>query len=116
MKFKEALLKIKEEGLLDRIVDESNSYDSVDKSELRPSIEKEIDSILSLEPYSSSIESIVCIRSLTEELKMDENRHYIIESDVKYHKTYNVCSVCDKFFYSILYVEWKKNCWCRYFR
>lgn len=108
MKFKEALLKIKEEGLLDRIVDESNSYDSVDKSELRSSIEKEIDSILSLEPYSSSIESIVCIRSLTEELKMDENRHYIIESDVKYHKTYNVCSVRDKSFYSILYVEWKK--------
>ena len=47
MKFKEALLKIKEEGLLDRIVDESNSYDSVDKSELRSSIEKEIDSLLS---------------------------------------------------------------------
>lgn len=108
MKFKEALLKIKEEGLLDCIVDESNSYDSVDKSELRSSIEKEIDSILSLEPYSSSIESIVCIRSLTEELKMDENRHYIIESDVKYHKTYNVCSVRDKSFYSILYVDWRK--------
>ena len=43
MKFKVALLKIKEEGLLDRIVDESHSYDSVDKSKLRSSIENEID-------------------------------------------------------------------------
>lgn len=50
----------------------------------------------------------MCIRSLKEELKMDENRHYIIESDVKYHKTYNVCSVRDKSFYSILYVDWRK--------
>lgn len=108
MKFKVALLKIKEEGLLDRIVDESHSYDSVDKSKLRSSIENEIDFLISLEPCSSSIESIVCIRSLKEELKMDENRHYIIESDVKYHKTYNVCSVRDKSFYSILYVDWRK--------
>lgn len=102
MNFKDALLKIKKEGLLDCIVDESNDY------EVCSSIEKEIDSLLSLEPCSSSIESIVCIRSLKEELKMDENRHYIIESDVKYHKTYNVCSVRDKSFYSILYVDWRK--------
>ena len=97
MKFKVALLKIKEEGLLDRIVDESHSYDSVDKSKLRSSIENEIDFLISLEPCPSSIESIVCIRSLKEELKMDENRHYIIESDVR-----------DKSFYSILYVDWRK--------
>lgn len=102
MKFKDALLKIKKEGLLDCIVDESNDY------EVCSSIEKEIDSLLSLEPQSSSIEHIVCVRSLKEELKMDENRHYIIESDVKYHKTYNVCSVRDKSFYSILYVDWRK--------
>lgn len=108
MKFKEALLKIKEEGLLDRIVDESYSYNSVDKSKLRSSIENEIDSLLSLEHCSSSIESIVCIRSLKEELKMDENRHYIIEPNVKYHETYNVCSIRDKSFYSILYVDWDK--------
>lgn len=93
MKFKVALLKIKEEGLLDRIVDESHSYDSVDKSKLRSSIENEIDFLISLEPCSSSIESIVCIRSLKDELQMDENRHYIIEPDVKYHVTYNVYAV-----------------------
>lgn len=108
MYFKEALLKIKEEGLLDRIVDESYSYNSVDKSKLRSSIENEIDSLLSLEPCSSSIESIVCIRSLKEELKMDENRHYIIESDVKYYVTYNVRSIWDDSLYSILYVDWDK--------
>lgn len=57
MNFKDALLKIKKEGLLDCIVDESNDY------EVCSSIEKEIDSLLSLEPQSSSIEHIVCIRS-----------------------------------------------------
>lgn len=46
MKFKDALLKIKKEGLLDCIVDESNDY------EVCSSIEKEIDSLLSLEPCS----------------------------------------------------------------
>ena len=102
MKFKDALLKIKKEGLLDCIVDESNDY------EVCSSIEKEIDSLLSLEHCSSSIESIVCIRSLKEELKMDENRHYIIERDVKYHVTYNVCSIRDDSLYSILYVDWDK--------
>lgn len=102
MNFKDALLKIKKEGLLDCIVDESNDY------EVCSSIEKEIDSLLSLEPQSSSIEHIVCVRFLKDELQMDENRHYIIEPDVKYHKTYNVCSVRDKSFYSILYVEWRK--------
>lgn len=108
MYFKDALLKVKKEGLLDCIVDESYSYDSVDKSKLRSSIENEIDYLLSLEHCSSFIESIVCIRSLKEELKMDENRHYIIESDVKYHETYNVCSIRDDSLYSILYVDWDK--------
>ena len=108
MKFKEALLKIKEEGLLDRIVDESNSYDSVDKSELRSSIEKEIDSLLSLEPCSSPIESIVCIRFFKEELEMDENRHYKIESDVKYHVTYNVYAVHNNNLHSILFMDLRK--------
>lgn len=102
MKFKDALLKIKKEGLLDCIVDESNDY------EVCSSIEKEIDSLLSLEPQSSSIESIVCIRSLKEELKMDENRHYIIESDVKYHKTYNVYAVHNNNLYSILFMDLRK--------
>ena len=102
MKFKDALLKIKKEGLLDCIVDESNDY------EVCSSIEKEIDSLLSLEPCSSSIESIVCIRSLKEELKMDENRHYIIESDVKYHKTYNVYAVHNNNLYSILFMDLRK--------
>lgn len=102
MNFKDALLRINKEGLLDCIVDESNDY------EVCSSIEKEIDSLLSLEPQSSSIEHIVCIRSLKDELQMDENRHYIIESDVKYHETYNVCSVRDDSLYSILYVDWDK--------
>lgn len=102
MKFKDALLKIKKEGLLDCIVDESNDY------EVCSSIEKEIDSLLSLEPCSSSIESIVCIRSLKEELKMDENRHYIIESDVKYHKTYNVYAVHNNNLHSILFMDLRK--------
>lgn len=102
MNFKDALLKIKKEGLLDCIVDESNDY------EVCSSIENEIDYLLSLEHCSSSIESIVCIRSLKEELQMDENRHYIIESDVKYHESYNVCSVRDDSLYSILYVDWDK--------
>lgn len=102
MKFKDALLKIKKEGLLDCIVDESNDY------EVCSSIEKEIDSLLSLEPCSSSIESIVCIRSLKEELKMDENRHYIIESDVKYHVTYNVYAVHNNNLYSILFMDLRK--------
>ena len=102
MKFKDALLKIKKEGLLDCIVDESNDY------EVCSSIEKEIDSLLSLEPQSSTIEHIVCVRFLKDELQMDENRHYIIESDVKYHETYNVCSVRDDSLYSILYVDWDK--------
>lgn len=108
MYFKDALLKVEEEGLLDRIVDESNSYDSVDKSKLRSSIENEIDSLLSLEHCSSSIESIVCIRSLKEELKMDENRHYIIEPDVKYHVTYNVYAVDNNNLYSILFMDLRK--------
>lgn len=103
MKFKDALLKIKKEGLLDCIVDESNDY------EVCSSIEKEIDSLLSLEPCSSSIESIVCIRSLKEELKMDENRHYIIEPDVKYHVTYNVYAVHNNNnLYSILFMDLRK--------
>lgn len=102
MKFKDALLKIKKEGLLDCIVDESNDY------EVCSSIEKEIDSLLSLEPQSSTIEHIVCVRFLKDELQIDENRHYIIESDVKYHETYNVCSVRDDSLYSILYVDWDK--------
>ena len=83
-------------------MDESNDY------EVCSSIEKEIDSLLSLEPQSSSIEHIVCVRFLKDELQMDENRHYIIESDVKYHETYNVCSVRDDSLYSILYVDWDK--------
>lgn len=102
MKFKDALLKIKKEGLLDCIVDESNDY------EVCSSIENEIDFLISLEPCSSSIESIVCIRSLKEELKMDENRHYIIESDVKYHKTYNVYAVHNNNLYSILFMDLRK--------
>ena len=81
MKFKDALLKIKKEGLLDRIVDESNDY------EVCSSIETEIELLLSLEPHSSSSEHIVCVRFLKAELQMDENRHYIIEPDVKYHVT-----------------------------
>ena len=67
MKFKDALLKIKKEGLLDCIVDESNDY------EVCSSIEKEIDSLLSLEPCSSSIESIVCVRFL-EYIKLDRDK------------------------------------------
>lgn len=102
MKFKEALLKIKEEGLLDRIVDESNDY------EVCSSIEKEIDSLLSLEPCSSPIESIVCVRFLKDELQMDENRHYIIEPDVKYHVTYNVYAVHNNNLYSILFMDLRK--------
>ena len=64
MNFKDALLKIKKEGLLDCIVDESNDY------EVCSSIEKEIDSLLSLEPQSLSIEHIVCVRFLKDELQM----------------------------------------------
>lgn len=102
MKFKDALLKIKKEGLLDCIVDESNDY------EVCSSIEKEIDSLLSLEPQSSSIESIVCVRFLKDELQMDENRHYIIEPDVKYHKTYNVYAIHNNNLYSILFMDLRK--------
>lgn len=102
MKFKDALLKIKKEGLLDCIVDESNDY------EVCSSIEKEIDSLLSLEPQSSSIEYIVCVRFLKDELQMDENRHYIIEPDVKYHKTYNVYAVHNNNLYSILFMDLRK--------
>ena len=102
MNFKDALLKIKKEGLLDCIVDESNDY------EVCSSIEKEIDSLLSLEPQSSSIEHIVCVRFLKDELQMDENRHYIIESDVKYHKTYNVYAVHNNNLYSILFMDLRK--------
>ena len=108
MKFKDTLLKIKKEGLLDCIVDESHSYDSVDKSKLRSSIENEIDFLISLEPCSSSIESIVCIRSFKDELQMDENRHYIIEPDVKYHVTYNVYAVHNNNLYSILFMDLRK--------
>ena len=104
MKFKDALLKIKKEGLLDCIVDESNSYDY----EVRSSIEKEIDSLLCLEPQSSSIEHIVCVRFLKDELKMDENGHYIIEPDVKYHVTYNVYAVHNNNLYSILFMDLRK--------
>lgn len=102
MKFKDALLKIKKEGLLDCIVDESNDY------EVCSSIEKEIDLLLSLEPQSSSIESIVCVRFLKDELQMDENRHYIIEPDVKYHVTYNVYAVHNNNLYSILFMDLRK--------
>ena len=102
MKFKDALLKIKKEGLLDCIVDESNDY------EVCSSIEKEIDSLLSLDPQSSSIEHIVCVRFLKDELQMDENRHYIIEPDVKYHVTYNVYAVHDNNLYSILFMDLRK--------
>lgn len=102
MKFKDALLKIKKEGLLDCIVDESNDY------EVCSSIEKEIDSLLSLEPCSSPIESIVCIRFFKDELQMDENRHYIIEQDVKYHVTYNVYAVHNNNLYSILFMDLRK--------
>lgn len=102
MKFKDALLKIKKEGLLDCIVDESNDY------EVCSSIEKEIDSLLSLDPQSSSIEHIVCVRFLKDELQMDENRHYIIEPDVKYHKTYNVYAVHNNNLYSILFMDLRK--------
>lgn len=102
MKFKDALLKIKKEGLLDCIVDESNDY------EVCSSIEKEIDSLLSLEPCSSSIESIVCVRFLKDELQMDENRHYIIEPDVKYHVTYNVYAVHNNNLHSILFMDLRK--------
>lgn len=104
MKFKDALLKIKKEGLLDCIVDESNSYDY----EVRSSIEKEIDSLLCLEPQSSSIEHIVCVRFLKDELQMDENGHYIIEPDVKYHVTYNVYAVDNNNLYSILFMDLRK--------
>lgn len=102
MKFKDALLKIKKEGLLDCIVDESNDY------EVCSSIEKEIDLLLSLEPQSSSIEHIVCVRFLKDELQMDENRHYIIEPDVKYHVTYNVYAVHNNNLYSILFMDLRK--------
>lgn len=102
MKFKDALLKIKKEGLLDCIVDESNDY------EVCSSIEKEIDSLLSLDPQSSSIEHIVCVRFLKDELQMDENRHYIIELDVKYHVTYNVYAVHNNNLYSILFMDLRK--------
>lgn len=104
MKFKDALLKIKKEGLLDCIVEESNDY------EVCSSIEKEIDLLLSLEPQSSSIESIVCVRFLKDELQMDENRHYIIEPDVKYHVTYNVYAVHNNNnnLYSILFMDLRK--------
>ena len=102
MKFKDALLKIKKEGLLDCIVDESNDY------EVCSSIEKEIDSLLSLEPQSLSIEHIVCVRFLKDELQMDENRHYIIESYVKYHKTYNVYAVHNNNLHSILFMDLRK--------
>lgn len=102
MKFKDALLKIKKEGLLDCIVDESNDY------EVCSSIEKEIDSLLSLDPQSSSIEHIVCVRFLKDELQMDENRHYIIEPDVKYHVTNNVYAVHNNNLYSILFMDLRK--------
>lgn len=102
MKFKDALLKIKKEGLLDCIVDESNDY------EVCSSIEKEIDSLLSLDSQSSSIEHIVCVRFLKDELQMDENRHYIIEPDVKYHVTYNVYAVHNNNLYSILFMDLRK--------
>ncbi len=102
MKFKDALLKIKKEGLLDCIVDESNDY------EVCSSIEKEIDSSLSLEPCSSSIESIVCVRFLKDELQMDENRYYIIEPDAKYHVTYNVYAVHNNNLHSILFMDLRK--------
>lgn len=102
MKFKDALLKIKKEGLLDCIVDESNDY------EVCSSIEKEIDSLLSLDPQSSSIEHIVCVRFLKDELQMDVNRHYIIEPDVKYHVTYNVYAVHNNNLYSILFMDLRK--------
>lgn len=102
MKFKDALLKIKKEGLLDCIVDESNDY------EVCSSIEKEIDSLLSLDPQSSSIEHIVCVRFLKDELQMDENHHYIIEPDVKYHVTYNVYAVHNNNLYSILFMDLRK--------
>lgn len=102
MKFKDALLKIKKEGLLDCIVDESNDY------EVCSSIEKEIDSLLSLDPQSSSIEHIVCVRFLKDELQMDENRHYIIEPDVKYHVTYNVYAVHNNNLHSILFMDLRK--------
>ena len=94
--------------MLDCIVDESYSYDSVDKSKLRSSIENEIDYLLSLEHCSSSIESIVCVRFLKDELQMDENRHYIIEPDVKYHVTYNVYAVHNNNLYSILFMDLRK--------
>ncbi len=102
MNFKDALLKIKKEGLLDCIVDESNDY------EVCSSIEKEIDSLLSLEPQSSSIEHIVCVRFLKDELQMDENRHYIIEPDAKYHVTYNVYAVHNNNLHSILFMDLRK--------
>ena len=102
MKFKDALLKIKKEGLLDRIVDESNDY------EVCSSIEKEIDLLLSLEPQSSSSEHIVCVRFFKDELQMDENRHYIIESDVKYHVTYNVYAVHNNNLHSTLFMDLRK--------
>lgn len=102
MKFKDALLKIKKEGLLNRIVDESNDY------EVCSSIEKEIDLLLSLESQSSSSEHIVCVRFLKDELQMDENRHYKIESDVKYHVTYNVYAVDNNDLYSILFMDLRK--------
>ena len=39
---------------------------------------------------------------------MDENRHYIIEPDVKYHVTYNVYAVHNNNFYSILFMDLRK--------
>ena len=81
MNFKDALLKIKKEGLLDCIVDESNDY------EVCSSIEKEIDSLLSLEPQSLSIEHIVCVRFLKDELQMDENYYYKLHIHYKSHDT-----------------------------
>ena len=61
-----------------------------------------------LEPQSSSIEHIVCVRFLKDELQMDENRHYIIEPDAKYHVTYNVYAVHNNNLHSILFMDLRK--------
>lgn len=39
---------------------------------------------------------------------MDENRYYKIESDVKYHVTYNVYAVHNNNLYSILFMDLRK--------
>lgn len=96
MLFKNALLKIKDEKLLDEIIDFSYStiyshfLEPIDKDKLKSNISKEINSLLSLESKPTSIEHIVCIRTLEDEAEIDDSGHYVITPDVKYHEIYDV--------------------------